>query len=305
MPRKAGWDTHGLPVEVEVEKELRIHGKAAIEAYGVEPFVKKCLESVFRYTREWEELTERVAFWVDLGDAYVTYHRSYVESVWWALSQLFEKGLLYQGHKVVWWWAQGGTALSSGEVGQGYKTVDDPSVYVAFPVVGEDNLSLLVWTTTPWTLPSNVYAAVNADFDYVVARAKDGRRYSSRRPRRTLDKNRRARRRAGDEGPGFRREEKMEKETKEIINNPEEETKFLKNVANSLSTFESSFKMFSSTGNNSKSVLYPIQKLNIPIEEARCITEESKKLLEEATQYMIDKYGAKVVYLDTDTTLHL
>ncbi|MGA7119447.1 MAG: isoleucine--tRNA ligase, partial [Polyangiaceae bacterium] len=177
VPRKAGWDTHGLPVEVEVEKELRIHGKAAIEAYGVEPFVKKCLESVFRYTREWEELTERVAFWVDLGDAYVTYHRSYVESVWWALSQLFEKGLLYQGHKVVWWWAQGGTALSSGEVGQGYKTVDDPSVYVAFPVVGEDNLSLLVWTTTPWTLPSNMFAAVHADFDYVVARAKDGRRY--------------------------------------------------------------------------------------------------------------------------------
>ena len=177
VPRKAGWDTHGLPVEVEVEKELRIHGKAAIEAYGVEPFVKKCLESVFRYTREWEELTERVAFWVDLGDAYVTYHRSYVESVWWALGQLFKKGLLYQGHKVVWWWAQGGTALSSGEVGQGYKTVDDPSVYVAFPVKGEENLSLLVWTTTPWTLPSNMFAAVHADFDYVVARAKDGRRY--------------------------------------------------------------------------------------------------------------------------------
>jgi isoleucyl-tRNA synthetase len=177
VPRKAGWDTHGLPVEVEVEKELRIHGKAAIEQYGVEPFIKKCIESVFRYTREWEELTERVAFWVDLGDAYVTYHRSYVESVWWALSKLFEKGLLYQGHKVVWWWAQGGTALSSGEVGQGYKTVDDPSVYVAFPLVGEENLALLVWTTTPWTLPSNMYAAVRPDFDYVVAAAKDGKRY--------------------------------------------------------------------------------------------------------------------------------
>ena len=177
VPRKAGWDTHGLPVEVEVEKELRIHGKAAIEQFGVEPFVKRCIESVFRYTREWEELTERVAFWVDLGDAYVTYHRSYVESVWWALSELWNKGLLYQGHKVVWWWAQGGTALSSGEVGQGYKTVDDPSVYVAFPVEGEDNLSLLVWTTTPWTLPSNMYAAVRPDFDYVVAAAKDGRRF--------------------------------------------------------------------------------------------------------------------------------
>jgi isoleucyl-tRNA synthetase len=175
VPRKAGWDTHGLPVEVE--KELRIHGKAAIEEYGVEPFIRKCIDSVFRYTKEWEEMTERVAFWVDLNDAYVTYHRSYVESVWWALSKLFDKGLLYQGHKVVWWWAQGGTALSSGEVGQGYKTVDDPSVYVAFPLAGEENLSLLVWTTTPWTLPSNMYAAVNPQFDYVVARAKDGRRF--------------------------------------------------------------------------------------------------------------------------------
>ncbi|HLK37766.1 MAG TPA: isoleucine--tRNA ligase, partial [Polyangiaceae bacterium] len=180
VPRKAGWDTHGLPVEVEVEKELRLHGKAAIEAYGVEPFVKRCVDSVFRYTREWEELTERVAFWVDLRDAYVTYHRSYVESVWWALSELFKKGLLYQGHKVVWWWAQGGTALSSNEVGQGYRAVDDPSVYVAFPLVdmaGEKDVSLLVWTTTPWTLPSNMYAAVNPALEYVVVRSKGGRRY--------------------------------------------------------------------------------------------------------------------------------
>jgi isoleucyl-tRNA synthetase len=177
VPRKAGWDTHGLPVEVEVEKELRIHGKAAIEEYGVEPFIKKCIESVFRYTKEWEELTERVAFWVDLSDAYVTYHRSYVESVWWALAQLHKKGLLYQGHKVVWWWAQGGTALSSGEVGQGYRTVDDPSVTVAFPVVGEENLSLLVWTTTPWTLPSNMYAAVHPQLDYVIAANQEGRRF--------------------------------------------------------------------------------------------------------------------------------
>jgi isoleucyl-tRNA synthetase len=177
VPRKAGWDTHGLPVEVEVEKELRIHGKAAIEQYGVEPFIRKCIESVFRYTREWEDLTQRVAFWVDLDDAYVTYHRSYVESVWWALGRLHDKGLLYQGHKVVWWWAQGGTALSSGEVGQGYKQVDDPSVYVAFPLVGEDNLSLLVWTTTPWTLPSNMYAAVNPAQQYRVVRTAEGRRF--------------------------------------------------------------------------------------------------------------------------------
>ncbi len=176
VPRKAGWDTHGLPVEVEVEKELRIHGKASIEQYGVEPFVKKCTESVFRYTKEWEGLTERVAFWVDLREAYVTYHREYIESVWWALGELFKKGLLYQGHKVVWWWAQGGTALSAGEVGQGYKTVDDPSVYVAFPVPTQ-GVSLMVWTTTPWTLPSNMYAAVHPDFDYVVATAADGRKF--------------------------------------------------------------------------------------------------------------------------------
>jgi isoleucyl-tRNA synthetase len=177
VPRKAGWDTHGLPVEVEVEKELSLHGKAAIEHYGVEPFVKKCLDSVFRYTASWENLTDRVAFWVDLSDAYVTFHRSYVESVWWALGELFSKGLLYQGHKVVWWWAQGGTALSAGEVGQGYRTVEDPSVHVAFPVVGEDDLALLIWTTTPWTLPSNMYAAVHPEIEYVIARVAGGRRF--------------------------------------------------------------------------------------------------------------------------------
>ncbi len=170
VARKAGWDTHGLPVEVEVEKELRIHGKAAIDAYGVEPFVRKCIDSVFRYTKEWEDLTDRVAFWVDLQSAYVTYHKSYVESVWWALSELFRKGLLYQGHKVVWWWAQGGTALSAAEVGLGYKDVDDPSVFVAFPLEGEADTSLAVWTTTPWTLPSNMYAAVNPKFDYAVVK---------------------------------------------------------------------------------------------------------------------------------------
>lgn len=169
VPRKAGWDTHGLPVEVEVEKELRIHGKAEIQAYGVEPFTARCIESVFRYTTEWEKLTERIGFWVDLDDAYVTYHRSYVESVWWALKTLYEKDLLYQGHKVVWWWAQGGTALSSAEVGLGYKTVDDPSAYVAFPLESDPTTSLLVWTTTPWTLPSNMYAAVKADVEYATA----------------------------------------------------------------------------------------------------------------------------------------
>ena len=170
VPRKAGWDTHGLPVEVEVEKELHIHGKADIEKYGIEPFTHRCIESVFRYTEAWERLTDKIGFWVDQEDAYVTFHRSYVESVWWALSELFKKGLLYQGHKVVWWWAQGGTALSSAEVGLGYKTVDDPSVFVRFPLVAEPDAALLVWTTTPWTLPSNMYAAVHPDFTYAYVK---------------------------------------------------------------------------------------------------------------------------------------
>ena len=174
VPRKAGWDTHGLPVEVEVEKELGIHGKQAIEEYGVERFIRKCMDSVFRYTEEWEKMTRRVGFWVDLSDAYVTYHKPYVESVWWALSQLFRQGLLYRGHKIVWWWPQGGTALSAGEVGLGYKTVEDPSVYVACPLADEPDVALLVWTTTPWTLPANQYIAVRADFDYVQVRS--GRR---------------------------------------------------------------------------------------------------------------------------------
>ncbi len=166
--RKAGWDTHGLPVEVEVCKELGIHAKEEIEAFGVEPFIQKCQKSVWRYMREWERLTERLGFWVDLDQAYVTYHESYVESVWWSLQQLFDRGLLYQGHKIVWWWAQGGTALSAGEVGQGYREVADPSVYVRFPLVDRPGTSLLVWTTTPWTLPSNQFAAVHADLEYAL-----------------------------------------------------------------------------------------------------------------------------------------
>ena len=173
VPRKAGWDTHGLPVEVEVEKELGIHGKEAIEHYGVEAFTKKCIESVFRYTDVWEQLTERIGFWVDLEDAYVTFHQSYVESVWWALAELYKKGLLYRGHKVVWWWPQGGTALSAGEVGLGYKTVDDPSIFVRFPVNGSENTSFLAWTTTPWTLPSNCALAVHPDVEYALVEVTD------------------------------------------------------------------------------------------------------------------------------------
>lgn len=166
--RKAGWDTHGLPVEVEVCKELGIHSKEEIENYGVEPFIHKCQASVWRYMQEWRRLTERLGFWVDLDDAYVTYHKSFVESVWWSLKNLYDRGLLYQGHKIVWWWAQGGTALSSGEVGQGYREVADPSVFVRFPLLDEENTALLVWTTTPWTLPSNQFAAVHPELDYVT-----------------------------------------------------------------------------------------------------------------------------------------
>ena len=170
--RKAGWDTHGLPVEVEVCKELGIHAKEEIEAFGVEPFIHKCQQSVWRYMRQWEKLTDRLGFWVDMDDAYVTYHQSYVESVWWCLKNLFDRGLLYQGHKIVWWWAQGGTALSSGEVGQGYRQVADPSVYVRFPLLDDrgavGDVSLLVWTTTPWTLPSNQFAAVRDELSYAT-----------------------------------------------------------------------------------------------------------------------------------------
>ncbi len=169
--RKAGWDTHGLPVEVEVGKELGIHSKEEIEAFGEEPFIQKCQQSVWRYMQQWQQLTRRLGFWVDLKEAYVTYHQSYVESVWWSLKNLFDRGLLYQGHKIVWWWAQGGTALSAGEVGQGYRQVADPSVYVLFPMLDSPGRSLVVWTTTPWTLPSNMYAAVHpTDVKYSVVR---------------------------------------------------------------------------------------------------------------------------------------
>jgi isoleucyl-tRNA synthetase len=176
--RKAGWDTHGLPVEVEVCKQMGIHGKDEIEAFGVEPFIQKCQQSVWRYMQEWERLTERIGFWIDLNKAYVTYHQSFVESVWWSLKNLFDRGLLYRGHKIVWWWAQGGTALSSGEVGQGYRQVADPSVFIKFSLVDDPNCSLVVWTTTPWTLPSNTFAAVGPEIDYAVCLdAESGERY--------------------------------------------------------------------------------------------------------------------------------
>ena len=176
VPRNGGWDTHGLPVEVEVEKELGIHGRAAIEEYGVEAFTRRCIDSVFRYIDAWRQMTRRIAFWVDLDASYVTFHRPYVESIWWALKTFFDRGLLYRDYKIVWWWPQGGTALSAGEVGQGYREVDDPSVVVRFPSKSRPGASFLAWTTTPWTLPSNIALAVHPEVTYVTAELEDGTR---------------------------------------------------------------------------------------------------------------------------------
>ncbi len=167
--RKAGWDTHGLPVELEIERELGISGKPQIENYGVEPFIKKCKSSVFKYETQWREMSESVGFWADMDNPYVTYHNDYIESVWWALKQIFDKGLLYKGHKVVPYCPRCGTALSSHEVAQGYKDVKETSVYVKFKVKNTENTYLLAWTTTPWTLPSNVALVVNAKENYIKA----------------------------------------------------------------------------------------------------------------------------------------
>jgi len=164
--RIGGWDTHGLPVELEVEKKLGIDGKDQIEAYGIEPFIQECKKSVWKYLKEWQDMSERVAFWVDMDKAYVTYYDEYIESVWWSLRQIADKGLLYRGHKVVPYCPRCGTALSSHEVAQGYKEVEDYSAYVRFPVLGEERTWLLAWTTTPWTLPSNVALCVNEKEEY-------------------------------------------------------------------------------------------------------------------------------------------
>ncbi len=165
--RKAGWDTHGLPVELEVEKALGISGKPEIEKFGIEDFIKKCKASVFTYQSEWEEMSDRVGFWADMENPYVTYHNDYIESVWWALRQIWDKGLLYKGHKIMPYCPRCGTSLSSHEVAQGYKDVKENSLIVKFKVLGKDNEYILAWTTTPWTLPSNLALCVNPNEKYV------------------------------------------------------------------------------------------------------------------------------------------
>ncbi|MHC1683870.1 MAG: isoleucine--tRNA ligase [Clostridiaceae bacterium] len=171
--RKAGWDTHGLPVELEIEKKLGISGKQQIEEHGVEDFVKQCKDSVFTYVNMWEEMTNKIGFWVDMEQPYVTYHDNYIESVWWALKQMWDKDLLYKGHKVMPYCPRCGTSLSSHEVAQGYKDVKDSTAFVKFKVKGEENKYIMAWTTTPWTLPSNVGLAINKTYTYVEVKQEE------------------------------------------------------------------------------------------------------------------------------------
>ena len=176
VPRKAGWDTHGLPVEIEVEKLLGLDGKDQIEAYGLEPFIKKCKESVWKYKGMWEDFSGTVGFWADMDNPYVTYHDDFIESEWWALKTIWDKGLLYKGFKIVPYCPRCGTPLSAQEVAQGYKNVKERSAIVRFKVVGEDAY-FLAWTTTPWTLPSNLALCVNPEEAYCKVKAADGRTY--------------------------------------------------------------------------------------------------------------------------------
>ena len=176
VPRKAGWDTHGLPVELEVEKMLGLNGKEQIEEYGIEPFIEKCKESVWKYKGMWEDFSGTVGFWADMDNPYVTYDDNFIESEWWALNEIWKKGLLYKGFKIVPYCPRCGTPLSTAEVSQGYKTVKERSAIVRFKVTGEDAY-FLAWTTTPWTLPSNVALCVNPDEEYVKVKAADGYTY--------------------------------------------------------------------------------------------------------------------------------
>ncbi len=174
--RKAGWDTHGLPVELEVEKSLDIDGKQDIEKYGVQPFIEKCKQSVWKYKSEWERMSERVGYWADMDKPYVTYDDNYIESVWWSLKTIFDRGLIYKGHKIVPYCPRCGTALSSHEVAQGYKDVTERSAVVAFRTEFEGDAKFLAWTTTPWTLPSNVALCVNPEYEYCLVEA-NGQKY--------------------------------------------------------------------------------------------------------------------------------
>lgn len=167
VERKAGWDTHGLPVEIEVEKELGLEGREQVEEYGIEKYNAQCRESVLKYKGLWDELTSRMAYWVDQDNPYVTFENNYIESVWWAFNKLFDKGLVYKGYKIQWYSPGSGTVLSSHEVSLGYKETQDPSIYVKFKLDGEDNTYFLAWTTTPWTIVSNMALAVNPHLDYV------------------------------------------------------------------------------------------------------------------------------------------
>ena len=176
VPRKAGWDTHGLPVELEVEKKLGLDGKDQIEKYGIEPFIKECKESVWKYKEMWEKFSAQVGFWADMDDPYVTYENDFIESEWWALKQIWDKGLLYRGFKIVPYCPRCGTPLSAQEVAQGYKTVKERSAVVRFKAVGEDAY-FLAWTTTPWTLPSNVALCMNPDDTYCKVKCIDGYTY--------------------------------------------------------------------------------------------------------------------------------
>src|SRR3989344_1839207 len=174
VPRKGGWDCHGLPVEVQVEKKLGLNSKKDVEKYGTETFIRECRESVFSNIKDWNKSTEELAYWIDLEKPYVTLDNEYIESVWWSLSELHKKKLLYEDYKVVPFCPRCGTPLSSHEVAQGYKDITEESVYIAFKIKNKEDEYILAWTTTPWTLPGNVGLAVGPKIDYVKIKLSNG-----------------------------------------------------------------------------------------------------------------------------------
>jgi isoleucyl-tRNA synthetase len=174
VERKGGWDTHGLPVEIEVEKELGLEGRAQVEEFGLAEYNAKCRESVLKYKYLWDDLTSRMGYWVDLENPYITFENDYIESVWWGFKQLFDKGLVYKGYKIQWYSPGSGTVLSSHEVSLGYEETQDPSIYVKFPLDADDNIFFLAWTTTPWTIISNMALAVNPELEYVKIKVTAG-----------------------------------------------------------------------------------------------------------------------------------